>query len=297
MDKSVIEPMKIENLKTIIEKDTLFEYTYKAIQKIREDVLTDDVAKAKWSDITYERVHKIMKLYSDSLTQSKYTKDIRKKWKGKYDIYNIKVDSITDYWENYLKDNSLNNYVNVELFDVQTSEDGKVKIGFKISPLKDRIEDLIFEYIFIDKEEIEEISKWEELSILNDNTNKVYLFKKIPKSKIHWETYIKNENILKNKILEEILDKYIFKLQISSLKQNGKRISDYDINIPYEVESYLEAKKKKSFMQDYYKSQIITKFLNNDYLRYEEYISPFIDSIAKSSDPKVLKFFELKKND
>src|SRR5690554_7107788 len=48
LDKSVIEPMEIEDLKNIIEKDTLFEYTYKAIQKIREDVLTDDVQKAKW---------------------------------------------------------------------------------------------------------------------------------------------------------------------------------------------------------------------------------------------------------
>ena len=96
LDKSVIEPMEIENLKTIIEKDTLFEYTYKAIQKIREDVLTDDVDKAKWSDITYNRVHKMMKFYLDSLTQSKYTKEVRKKWNNKYDIYNEKIDAKYD---------------------------------------------------------------------------------------------------------------------------------------------------------------------------------------------------------
>jgi len=294
LDKSVIEPMEIEDLKTIIEKDTLFEYTYKAIQKIREDVLTDDVQKAKWSDITYNRVHNMMKFYSDSLTQSKYTKEIRKEWQDKYDKYDKKVDSIANYWEKYLKDNSLNNYVAIELFDVQTSENGEVKIGFKISPLKDGIEDLIFEYIFLDKKEIEEISEWERHPILNDNTNKVYLFEKIPKSKIHWETNIENVEILKNKILEEVLDKYIFKLNISSLKKNGKRVSDYDIEMPNKVRYYLEAKNEESGMQDYYKADIIKEFLNNDYVRYEKYIGPFIDSIAKSNDPEVLKFFELK---
>lgn len=295
LDKSVIEPMEIENLKTIIEKDTLFEYTYKAVQKIREEILTDDVQKAKWSDITYERVHNMLKFYSDSLTQSKYTKEIRKKWENKYDKYDKKVDSIANYWQKYLADNSLNNYVNIELFDVQTSENGSVKVGFKILPLKNGLEDLMFEYIFIDKKETEDISKWDRLSILNDNTNKFYLFEKIPESKIHWETNIKNEKALKNKILEEILDKYVFKFKISSLKQNGKRVSDYDIKIPNKVEYYLEAMNEKSIMQDYYKADIIKEYLNNDYVRYEKYIRPFIDSIAKSKDSKVLEFFELKK--
>lgn len=294
LDKSVIEPMEIEDLKTIIEKDTLFEYTYKAIQKIREDVLTDDVQKAKWSDITYNRVHNMMKFYSDSLTQSKYTKEIRKEWQDKYGKYDKKVDSIADYWEKYLKDNSLNNYVAIELFDVQTSENGEVKIGFKISPHKDGIEDLIFEYIFLDKKEIEEIAEWEKHPILNNNTKKVYLFEKIPKSKIHWEKNIKNGEILKNQILEEVLDKYIFKLNISSLKKNGKRVSDYDIEMPNKVRFYLEAKNEKSGMQDYYKADIIKEFINNNYVRYEKYIQPYIDSIAKSNDPEVLKFFELK---
>ncbi|WCC43980.1 hypothetical protein PJW08_09195 [Tenacibaculum finnmarkense] len=48
-------------------------------------------------------------------------------------------------------------------------------------------------------------------------------------------------------------------------------------------------------MQDYYKTDIIKEFLNNDYVRYRTYVQPFIDSIAKSKDPKVLEFFELKK--
>jgi hypothetical protein len=287
--------MEIKNLKTVIEKDTLFEYTYKAVQKIREEVLTDDVQKAKWSDITYERVHNMLKFFSDSLIKREYTKEIRKKWKNKYGKYDKKVDSILNYWQKHLIDNSLSNYVNIELFDVQTSEDGIVKVGFKISPLKNGLEYLMYEYIFIDKKKTEEISKWHSSSILNNNTNKFYLFEEIPESKIYWETNIKNEDALKNKILEEILDKYVFKFKINSLKQNGKVVSEYDIKIPIEVEYYLKAINEKSILQEIFKSSIIKESLNNDYVRYEEYIRPFIDSIAKSKDSKVLEFIKLKK--
>ncbi|WP_445722143.1 hypothetical protein [Flavobacterium sp.] len=295
LDKSVIEPIEIEKLKTIIEKDTLFEYTYKVVQKIRDEVLTDDVQKAKWSDITYERVHNIIKFYSDSVIQSKYTTEIRKEWLNKYDKYDKKADSIANYWQKYLAENSLKNYVNIELFDVQTSENGSVKVGFKISPLKNGLEDLYFEYIFIDKKEITEILKWDNLSILNNNSNKFYLFEEIPKAKIYWETNIKNADALKNQILEKVLDKYIFKHKIISLSQNGKRFSEYDIEIPNKVQYYLDAKKEKSVLQDYYKTDLIKEFLNNDYVEYQKYISPFIDSIAKSKDSKVLDFFVLKK--
>lgn len=36
LNESIIEPIEISVLKGIIEKDTLFEYTYKAIQEIRD---------------------------------------------------------------------------------------------------------------------------------------------------------------------------------------------------------------------------------------------------------------------
>lgn len=296
LDKSVIEPMEIENLKTIIEKDTLFEYTYKAIQEIRETVLTDDVEKAKWSDITYNRVHKMMMFYQDSLTQSKYTNEIQKEWKNKYGIYDEKVDSITKYWEKYKKENSLDNYVKIELFDIQTTENNSVKVGFKISPNNCEINNLMFDYVFIKKNNQKEISEWERYSSLNDNTNEVFMFRNsFNKSKIYWDTNIKNEQSFKNKILEDVLNQYVFKIEISSLKKNGIRLSKYDLKIPRNIESLIE--NNDDFMKDYYEEDVIKEFLNNDYICFRDYKRPFIDSIAKSLDAKVLKFFELKKKE
>jgi hypothetical protein len=295
LDKSVIEPMEIETLKTIIEKDTLFESTYQTVEHIRKNVLTNDVQKAKWSDLTYGRVHNMIRLYNDSLTQSKYTKELKKEWHNKYAKYDSKVDSIANYWQKYITDNSINNYLTIKLFDVQTSDNGSVKIGFKISPHKRGIEDLIFEYVFIEKEAIKDISEWDRHPVLNDNTNRFYLFKEIPESKIYWETNFRNSEVFENRILEEVLDKYIFKYKVNSLKLNGKRVSDYNLEIPIEVERYLNAKKENSFLIDYYKADLIKEYLNINYVRYNEYIQPFIDSIAKSEDSRVVQFFKLSK--
>lgn len=295
LDRSVIEPMEIEDIKEVIEKDSLFEVTYTAVQKIRDNVLTDDIKKAKWSDVTYERVHDIFKIYSDSITQSEYTKEIRREWLKKYDKYDEKVDSIVAVWQKYLDENSLSSYVDIELFDVQTTENGKVKVGFKISPLRNGIKDLIFEYIFINNKDTEEISNWDRYSILNKDTNKVYLFEDISESMVHWDFNIINEKDLNNQILEEILEKYVFKFKINSLKQNRIRISDYDLQIPKMVERYIRAKKTNSHFDDYYKEGIIKEFLNKDYVRFETYKQPFIDSIIKSKDAKVIDFLSLNK--
>jgi hypothetical protein len=223
LNNSVIEPIEIKDLKDIIEKDTLFEFTYKVIQEIRDEKLTDDVEKAKWSDITYNRVHKMVQLFSDSLAQSKYTRKIKSDWNSKYGLYLSKVDSISNYWKKYKKEKSLKNYVNIELFDIQT-EDKRVKIGFRITALKMPLKRITFDYVFIDKNEKEKIKEWEKYSILNDNTVSYNNFENISESKIYWKEDWKNQDKFEDKILEEILKEYVFKLKLKSITNNGVTI-------------------------------------------------------------------------
>mgnify|MGYP005995453039 CR=1 FL=1 len=293
MEKSIIEPLDIKTIKSIIEKDSLFEFTYNAVQKMKEDVIINDIEKAKWSDITYDRVHKLIKLYSDSSTQNKYTKEIKKKWTIKYGMYNEKADSIADYWKRYLKDNSLNKYIKIELFDVKTSNREVVNVGFKISQVKDKIEDLNFKFIFIDKKELNLVSSRGKFPNSEGFPTRVFIKGKITKPEIHWSYFMGKED-LKNKSLKEILNEYFFILQISSLKKNGKRVSVYDIKMPSSVENYIDAKDNKddTLIKDY-KDNIIKDFLNNNYVSYDKYVFPYIDSIAKALDPDLLRLIGL----
>lgn len=290
LKKSVIEPLEIKDLKNIIEKDTLFEFTYKAIQEIRNLKLTDDVEKAKWSDMTYNRVHKVFQLYSDTLAQSKYTGKIKSDWNSKYGFYLRKTDSISNYWKKYKKEKSLNNYVRIELFDIQT-EDKRVKIGFKITALKTPLKEVSFDYIFIDKSEKEKIKEWDKYPILNDNTVSYNRFENISESKVYWKGDWRNQDKFEDKILEEILKKYVFKLKLNSISNNGVTIYESDIKIPYSIERMLET--EDDFMYEYYREDVVKEFINSEFVRYDKFKSIKLDSIARKIDPKAIEFLEL----
>lgn len=291
LKKSVIEPLEIKDLKDIIEKDTLFEFTYKAIQEIRDLKLTDDVEKAKWSDMTYDRVHKMVQLYSDTLAQSKYTGKIKSDWNSKFGMYIPKLDSILNYWIKYKKDNSLETYVKVELFDVQTDERGYASMGFKITPLKGEIDNLHFNYVF-NKKSDEKTKREKNISSINDRFWVVSISDKISKSKIFWEFDPKNDDIIKNKILEEVLKEYEFKLEVSKININGVRLSIYDQKTPISIDILLDME-ENDFMREYYRNDLIKEYLNENFVSYSSFKSSKIDSIAKIIDPKVIEFLKL----
>lgn len=290
LKKSVIEPLEIKELKAIIEKDTLFEITYKTIQEIRDAKFTDDVEKAKWSDITYNRVHKIVQLFSDTLYQKKYTKKIKTDWTSKYGEFLLKADSISNYWKNYKKEKSLKNYVDIELFDIQT-EDRMVKIGFKIKALKTPIKKVSFDYIFINKNEKEKIKEWDKYPILNENTVMFNQFEDIKDSKIYWKGDWKNQDKFKDKILEEILEENVFKLKLKSITNNGVTLYESNIKIPFNVEKMWE--NENEFMYGYYRENVVNEFLNSEFIRYDTFKNTKLDSIARVIDPKTMEFLAL----
>lgn len=292
LKKSVIEPIEIEDLKSIIEKDTLFEFTYKAVQKIRDAKLTDDdVEKAKWSDMTYNQVHKMVQLYSDTLAQSKYAGKIKTDWGNKYGALNTQFDSVINYWKKYKIDNSLEPYVQVELFDVQTDERGYPSIGFKIIPLKGEIDKLRFHYQFNKKSDEKSKIKKRNYSIL-DNSWTITIDERINKPKIFWEFDPVNMDLLKNKLLEEVLDKYEFELELTEINKNGVKLSIYDLEVPVSIRIFLD-KEQDGSMLEYWKEDIIKEYLNGNYISYSNFKYSKIDSIAKTIDPKVIEFLEL----
>ena len=50
---------------------------------------------------------------------------------------------------------------------------------------------------------------------------------------------------------------------------------------------------ENEFTHDYYKENIIKKFIIEDFIRYDRYKSAILDSIAREIDPKAIEFLEL----
>lgn len=301
LKKSVIESIEIKDLKDIIEKDTLFEFTYKTIQKIREAKLTDDVEKAKWSDMTYADVHEIFQFYSDSTFQYKYIGKIKSDWEKIYGETIPKLDSISDYWKKYKKDNSLNNFIKIELFDIKTQPEGFTDagypyVGFRITPLKGPIDKLDFTYVFIkkgDENKKSESDKFDDL--FNDRAKGINLVERISKSKIFWKFDFKNKDIIKDNILEEVLDKYVFEIQINGIIRNGGTYqSRHDLDIPFDIEQmWSYAAEGDDSMFDYYRSDVIKEFINDNFISYRSFKYSKIDSIARVINSKAVQFIDL----
>lgn len=288
--KSVIEPLEISDLKILIEKDSLFEITYQILQEIRNENLIDDVEKARWSDITYNRIHKIIQFYSDSLEQKKYMESIDSEYKELYGTTLSKIDSISDYWKEYKKENSLMNYIDIELFDIQTEFDF-VEIGFKLTPLKESLDEISFDYVFIDKDDEEKIKDWQRFSALNENTVSYNYFKDIDEPRVHWKIVHKNKEEFKDKLLEEILAEYVFLFKLNSIKLNGIRLYEKDIRIPKNIKNLLES--ENSYMYEYYQEKVAHEFVDKNFLRFIDFKIKKLDSLAREFDLKAVEFLDL----
>ncbi|MET0466437.1 MAG: hypothetical protein ABW007_24985, partial [Chitinophagaceae bacterium] len=66
LDKKIFDTLKVEELKVSIDKDSTFEDAYSTIQYIKDSVLKTDLEKAKFADLTYDRVYKLLKYSQDT---------------------------------------------------------------------------------------------------------------------------------------------------------------------------------------------------------------------------------------
>jgi len=152
LDKSIFESLSVEELKVAIEKDSLFKNTYEYILYVRDTVIKSDIEKLKFSDLTYKRVHNFLKFTSDTAYFNPITERIEKEWQEKYGIYKHKVDSVSDFWKKYKQENSIEQYVKIELVAIDkeyysySRDIRKVNLGFRLTPLKGKIEQIIFGY-------------------------------------------------------------------------------------------------------------------------------------------------------
>src|SRR5688500_4685226 len=106
LDKNIFEPLTVEELKNSIERDSTFKDTYQTIQQIKDSVLNSDIEKVKFTELTYNRIHKLIKFSQDSTYFKPITEQLSKEWKEKYGGLESQVDSISNYWKKYKGENS-----------------------------------------------------------------------------------------------------------------------------------------------------------------------------------------------
>lgn len=301
LKNSVIDPLSIKELNSIINKDTLFQYTYQMVQLVRDSGLKTDLDKAKFVDLNYKTFHKYVKMVYDTTLDNQISARASIEWTNKYGIYSSKVDSVSKWWKKYNEDNSLNNYAKVELVNIRKeyyeylNEIENVNLIFKYTPLKGPIQEMKFSYEIKPKDVEKDTSEFGSIfNSLEDPFNKSYCLILDPFSTPRtgmWEVNYANEIILKNKTLKTFLQDYDIKIDIYEIRKDGIKLTEEDLNIPSSIEHYWDT--QKSILADYYIKDIVKEVLKKEYLTETEYICAELDEVYKEKYPLAFEFHQL----
>lgn len=300
LNKPIFQPLTVEELKDAIQKDSVFEESYKYIQLIKDSVLKSDLDKAKWADLTYNRIYKIVKLAIDTTYFKPIGEDLKKEWNEKYGKYQAKVDSVSNYWKHYKSQNSLEQYVNVELVEINKEyyeyigDVKSVNLGFRLTPLKGQVDQLRFSYRIEPKIN----QKDEDNESLYSVLDKSWCLSTTPFSKPiirYWEANYTNEKILKSKTIETVKRDYNIYIEIDEIRKDGTNMSNDDLHIPESVQNHWRYENKE-YLKDLYVPDVVKEVLHEEYLPEYEYRQQGIDKLLKKKDSVAFEFLSLRKN-
>lgn len=301
-NKNIFEELTVDELKTAIDKDSLFESTYKLIEYRKDSVLTSELDKVKWSDLTYSRIHDLVEFASDTTLTKPLREKFDSEWKSKYGIVAKEIDSVSEYWKKYAKENSLDQYVKVELVTLDkeyysySSGIRSVNLGFKLTPLKGKIDQMRFGYEIEAK--LDEDDKKSEYSDLLATMDYSWCRMSRPFSKPttrYWEANYTNEKILKSRSVKSLLRDYNVNITVDEIRINGQNIDRDDLGIPKSIERHWEYENKE-YLSDLYMDDVAEEVLGKRYIRDYEYRNEKMDSIYKKEDELAYEFIRLTKD-
>ena len=279
MEKSIFEPLSLDELQKQIKKDSLFGRLYDKIQEINSSLKTDS-EKAKYSSITYSKICDIVKIATDTSIFNNF----RKEWINLYSGYSSKVDSIVNYWEGVKKEYSLDQYIKIELSSIETeyySFGGveNVSLGFKMTPLKGNIQQVRFGFSIEPK------------LYNNDTYHKSMSWclytKPLSKQTIgYWEANYEQEKKLAGESLSTIKRDYDVHIEVDKIRMNGKNMSVDDLNIPNSVNMYMK-------YGSLYEDDVIVEFIDLNYKDIFSFIQEKTKNIMKEKDPLVFDYIQL----
>lgn len=288
MNKSILEPLTVDELKSNIKNDDSFTDFYSEIQEIREFIMKSDVMQAKYADITYRRVRKYMNKISDTTFVKEFEAEQKVLYEKQYSDYSHEVDSILAYWKEYKDSYSLDSFVIIEfdeLWKEYYSYSGDVKnvnIGFKVTPLKGTIEQLIFKYCIKSK-----ISNDGSMSLLN--SHRCLASSPISRSRtLYWEADYSDEKYLKQMTSSQVLRDYDFNIELVEVRVNGENMSEKIEEIPSSVSNAL----RWESMKEYYTDDIVKEFIDPSYVGFLEFYHNAILEKQKMFDPEVFGMLE-----
>lgn len=291
LNKSIIEPLTVDELRSATKKDTAFIEFYENVQDLRKSFFPNEMNQVKYGDITYKQLRKFLNYQEDTTITKPIIEKAKVEWEEKFGNYQQKLDSISDYWIKYLAENSLNSYVNIE-FDhlyreyYSYSRDVRnVYLALKLTPLQGTIQQISFTYKVKSKlksDERESIYS----SIFDDNRGSCITTSPFSKAIVrNWEVNYTLEKTLKYMTSDEFKRDYDITFEVTKIRVNDKNISEDDLLIPKVIKDYLN-------YPSLYEDDVVRQFINKEFISEWEFYRNAINDVLKKKDEKCFNFLQ-----
>lgn len=289
LNKPIVEPLTVEELRSITKEDTTFIEFYEDIQEFRQSFFSEDINQVKYGDISYKQLQKYFAYNQDTIFTKPIIEKAETEWEEKYNHYSHKVDSLSDYWKKYLAENSIASYVNIEFDHIDkdyytySNEIKDVNLAFKLTPLKGTIQQISFSYKIKSKLQSDEKESLYS-SFFDDNRGSCISTTPFSKPVVrYWEVNYTLEKTLKYKSNAEFKRDYDITFEVTKIRVNNKNITEDGLLIPEVMKDY--------FRFPYlYKDDVIKHFFNSEYISKWKYIRKAINDELKKKDEKCYDF-------
>lgn len=291
LNKPIVEPLTVDELRSVTKKDTAFIEFYEEVQDLRKSFFSNEMNQVKYGDITYKQLRKFIDYQGDTTFTKPIIEKAKAEWIEKFGGYQQKLDSISDYWTKYLEENSLYSYVNIEFnhlykeYYSYSRDVRNVYLALKLTPLQGTIQQISFTYKVKSKlksDERESIYS----SILDDNRGSCITTSPFSKAVVrNWEVGYALEKTLKYMSSDEFKRDYDITFEITKIRVNDTNISEDDLLIPEVVKDYL----KYPYL---YEDDVVKQFIDKDYISEWEFYRNAINETMKKKDEKVFNFMQ-----
>lgn len=283
LDKPITDKLTDGELKSSLKIDSIiFNYHNEVLSLVRDSINKSTELKNKYQSLTYGDIYDYFEFnnntqYFDSIKNN----IVKPKWDKEYGYVFNKIDSLSDsYFSNPI---DLEDYVKVELAKIDTEYYDyvggirDVDLGFRLTPKKGTIQQIIFQYTYKPKIGGKEYS------------HRCRTTKPFSTSVLRWWSVdYSEEKILGGETPYTINRDYDFDIEILKIRYKNENLSNDEMDIPFELrmrKKYMEENDKN--MVASYEKDISEKLLKLPYKTLEDYYKPIKDSILLSKIEKL----------
>lgn len=299
LDKSIIQDLSVEEIKSASEKDSLFEKTYNIVELFKMANEDNKLALAKYSELTYQRLLDYSNYSADPTIWEKYETQYGVAWSKEHLRSHNKAKNLIKDWrkkkEAFDKENDPAQYVKIELVGISTDYyryAGGVKsvyFKFRITPLKGRVDQVVWSINPTAKIHGEPDKSG--VSWIIDTQRYIYSSPFSSAVTGEYKASYDHEKKASGETSKAFLRDYFLNLELKKVRYKGKNYEPDGFDFPWEVEQYIEYEDKgDDGMMDYYLKKIIKSDIDSTYVSKSDFVFEKKEEVKKEAYPLAHEF-------